>query len=216
MGRSFWRATRRWAADSNTVRGWREARYSLFVDLCDVQPGHRILDAGAGGGRALERFNETNEIVALDISPEQTPWLQRPNVSVIQGDATRMPFPDRSFDVVFSNSVIEHIPRVLQPAFAAEVRRVGKRYFVQTPNRHFPIEPHYQFPLFQFLPSRIQRFINRHVTLGWREKGNWEPVNLLTRRSLQQLFPDAEIHREKLFGLTKSLMAVGVTADESG
>lgn len=49
--------------------------------------------------------------------------------------------------------MIEHVPHELQPAFVSEVRRVATRYFVQTPNRYFPIEPHYQLPLFQFLPE---------------------------------------------------------------
>jgi len=109
---------------------------------------------------------------------------------------------------VFSNSVIEHVPQDLQAAFAAEISRVGQRYFVQTPNRNFPIEPHYQFPFFQFLPLRLQRALNRRFTLGWQKKGEWEEITLLSARQLKRLFPDAEIHRERIFGLTKSLMAV--------
>jgi hypothetical protein len=79
---------------------------------------------------------------------------------------------------------------------------------VQTPNRYFPIEPHYQLPLFQFLPERLRRALNKRFTLGWREKGQWEEINLLSARDLRRLFPDAEIHRERVLGLTKSLMAV--------
>ncbi len=72
----------------------------------------------------------------------------------MQADGTQLPFGDREFDIAFSNSVIEHVPPELQAAFAAEVSRVADRYFVQTPNRYFPIEPHYQLPLFQFLPRQ--------------------------------------------------------------
>jgi hypothetical protein len=104
--------------------------------------------------------------------------------------------------------VIEHVPLELQPAFAAEVGRVAKRYFVQTPNRYFPIEPHYQLPLFQFLPERARRALNRRFTLGWQGKGHWEEINLLSAGDMRRLFPDAEIKRERLLGLTKSLMAV--------
>jgi SAM-dependent methyltransferase len=191
------------------VRRWRRRRYELFIELCNVRSGERILDVGAGSGAALERFNDTNPIVAVDLAPNADgTWLANPNVSVGVADGTALPYADGEFPIVFSNSVIEHIPRALQPAFAAEIRRVGARYFVQTPNRYFPIEPHYQFPFFQFLPTHVQKWLNRHFTLGWRRKGEWEDVRLLSARDLQRLFPDAEIRRERLLGLTKSLMAV--------
>jgi SAM-dependent methyltransferase len=200
--------TRAWARASETVRGWRERRYRLFLDLCRVGPDERILDVGAGSGGALERFNRTNPIVALDLSPLPSEWLEQPNVDVIVGDGTQLPFEDGSFPLAFSSSVIEHVPGELQPAFAAEIRRVAQRYFVQTPNKWFPIEPHYQMPFFHFLPRRLQRTLNRRFTMGWQPKGRWEEITLLSARDLRRLFPDAEIHRERVFGLTKSLMAV--------
>jgi SAM-dependent methyltransferase len=205
---AVFRRTRQWAASSDTVRRWREQRYRLFMDLCRVQPEDRILDVGAGAGGALERFNLTNEIVAIDLEPLESDWMANPNVTVQVADATRLPFADREFPVAFSSSVIEHIPKELQAAFASEVGRVARRYYVQTPNRYFPIEPHYQLPLFQFLPERVRRALNKRFTLGWKEKGKWEEINLLSARDLRRLFPDAEIHRERLFGLTKSLMVV--------
>ena len=137
---------RAWAKRSDTVRRWREQRYTMFVELCSVQPDEQILDVGAGEGSALERFNSTNPIVAVDLETDESDWLSGENVTVQRADGTQLPFPDGSFPVVFSNSVIEHVPKALQPAFAREIRRVGNRYFVQTPNRFFPIEPHYQMP----------------------------------------------------------------------
>jgi 2-polyprenyl-3-methyl-5-hydroxy-6-metoxy-1,4-benzoquinol methylase len=200
--------TRAWARSSDTVRRWREGRYGLFMELCNVRPDEAILDVGAGAGAALERFNRENPIVALDLAPERSGWLAAPNVTVEAGDGTRLRYAGGEFPVVFSSSTIEHVPAHLQRAFAGEIARVGRRYFVQTPNKWFPIEPHYQFPFFQFLPERAQRALNRRFTLGWRERGHWEPVRLLSARQLRRLFPDAEIHRERVFGLTKSLMAV--------
>jgi SAM-dependent methyltransferase len=208
MSGSIFARTRTWARTSDTVRRWRESRYERFLELCAVRPGDRILDVGAGAGGALERFNTTNEIVAVDLDPLESEWLAQENVTVQVADATKLPFEDGEFPLVFSSSVIEHIPTNLQQAFADEIRRVGRRYFVQTPNRYFPIEPHYQVPFFQFLPERLQRALNARFTMGWRERGDWEEANLLSAGDLRRLFPDGEIHREKLFGLTKSLMVV--------
>jgi SAM-dependent methyltransferase len=208
MGGFIYARTRKWASTSDTVRRWRERRYERFLELCHVEPGERILDVGAGAGAALERFNTTNEIVAIDLEPLDSEWLEQENVEVQVADATKLPFADGEFPLAFSSSVIEHIPKDLQQAFADEIRRVSKRYYVQTPNRYFPIEPHYQFPFFQFFPERLQRALNNRFTLGWRDKGDWEEANLLSARDLRRLFPDGEIHREKLFGLTKSLMVV--------
>lgn len=204
----IFKLTRSWVATSDTVVGWRRRRYRLFMDLCRVRPDEAILDVGAGRGGGLERFNRENPILAVDLEGERVGWLDQPNVTVAKGDGTRLQYGDREFPVVYSNSVIEHVPKELQQAFADEIRRVGERYFVQTPNRWFPVEPHYQTPFFHFLPVRARKWLNRHLTLGWREKGRWEDVNLLSARDLRRLFPDAVIHRERLLGLTKSLMAV--------
>jgi 2-polyprenyl-3-methyl-5-hydroxy-6-metoxy-1,4-benzoquinol methylase len=200
--------TRSWARGSKTVHGWRERRYRVFLEQCQIRPEDRIVDLGAGLGLALECFNGTNPITAVDLVPQENEWMARPNVQVVQGDGTQLEFGDDEFDAAFSSSVIEHVPRHLQAAFAAEVRRVARRYYVQTPNRWFLIEPHYQLPLFHFLPKRIQRALNRRFTLGWQQKGEWEEINLLSAREMRRLFPDATIHRERVFGLTKSLMAI--------
>lgn len=208
MRMSLFGPLRSWAKNSPTVQRWRERRYHLFEDLCALRPTDRIIDVGAGWGAALERFNTTNPIVAVDLNPDDSGWLSAANVTVVRGDATALPFEDAEFDVAFSNSVIEHVPKDRWPAFASEIQRVARGYFVQTPNRYFPIEPHYQVPFFQFLPERVRRALNRRFTLGWQPKGHWEEINLLSSADLRRLFPDAEIHRERLLGFTKSLIAV--------
>jgi Methyltransferase domain len=208
MGLSFFGPLRKFASGSKTVQRWRRQRYELFEQLCGLKPEDRIIDVGAGWGAALERFNTVNPIVAVDLNLDTSQWLGSPNVTAMQADGTNLPFADGEFDVGFSNSVIEHVPPELQPAFASELGRVARRYYVQTPNLWFPIEPHYQLPLFQFLPRRLRMALNRRFTLGWQAKGQWEEITLLGARDLQRLFPDAEIHREKVLGLTKSLIAV--------
>ena len=46
-----------------------------------------------------------------------------------------------------------------QVKMANEIMRVGKKYFVQTPNKYFFIEPHYLLPFFNFCPDKIKYFI---------------------------------------------------------
>src|SRR5215510_8105492 len=101
----MYRRTREWAQTSETVGRWRRRRYERFLALCEVEPDERILDVGVGAGSALERFNTTNEILAVDIAPLESEWLSGANVTVQVADGTSLPFEDRSFPVAFSSSV---------------------------------------------------------------------------------------------------------------
>ena len=132
------------------------------------------------------------------------------------GDARDMSqFGDGQYDIVFSNSLIEHVGNYNeQKKVADEIIRIGKRYFVQTPNYYFPIEPHFLCPFFQYLPSRLKVFLLCHFNLGWYKKIKdcqkateiADSIRLLKEYELKQLFPDANIYREKVLGLTKSFI----------
>ncbi len=136
----------------------------------------------------------------------------------LAGDARNMQqFKNQSFDVAFSNSVIEHVGNWQdQKMMAAEMLRVGKRLFLQTPNRYFPLEPHFLFPFFQFLPLSWRVFLVRHFNLGWykrtpnREKAVeiCQSIRLLTKKELRVLFPDAEIRTERFLGFPKSFIVI--------
>ena len=132
-----------------------------------------------------------------------------------------MPFRDASFDVVFSNSVIEHVgDAASQERFAREVSRVGRGYWVQTPNRRFPVEQHLLTPFLHWLPGSWQRAIVPRFTV-WSALVRVTPdrrrfylehylndVRLLDAAQVRRLFPGARVTRERLFGITKSLIAV--------
>ena len=137
--------------------------------------------------------------------------------NVVIGDACQLPFHDHAFDIVHSNSVIEHVgdwKRKL--AFARETRRVGRHYYVQMPSISFPLEPHYGVIYFQFLPEPVRVWMLQHFALGRYPRlpdlaeavRCHEEVRLISRKQFAYLFPDAEIRYEKLFGLVKSLMAI--------
>ena len=92
------------------------------------------------------------------------------NIEPRAGDATNLSeLPDGSFDVVFSNSVIEHLETFeRQAAMAAEVRRLAPIYWVQTPNFWFPVEPHFLTPAWHWLPMGLRVAMLRRRRWGWR------------------------------------------------
>lgn len=160
-------------------------------------------------------FNEGDVSIIL-LNLEQAQQLPEPYQSV-QGNATLLTeFADQSIDVVFSNSVIEHLYTwENQQKMAAEVLRVGKHHFIQTPNYWFPIEPHWVFPLFQFLPPIVRRWMTQQFSLGHIGKINnpemakqqVNEIKLLTKNELKQLFPQSTIYEEKFAGFNKSFIA---------
>jgi hypothetical protein len=133
-------------------------------------------------------------------------------------DATDMKeFGDGSFDIVFSNSVIEHLRNLeAQEKMAAEVRRLGRRYWIQTPNYWFPVEPHFLTPGWQYLPVSVRVQLLRRRRWGWRgpcpdpveARTLVEEIRLLKKKEMRRLFPDAELMEERFAGLLKSFVAI--------
>ena len=121
------------------------------------------------------------------------------NLRVVQADALALPFAAGAVDAIYSNAVIEHVGSwPAQRQFAAEARRVGRSYFITTPNKYFPIELHYHVPFFQFFPRGVQRWLNQHFDLGWIKRGYWLPLDLLSARQMQQLFPDGRTELQRV------------------
>jgi len=152
-------------------------------------------------------------VVNLSSPPKELP----PGVAWVVGDACSLPFAGRSFDVVFSNSVVEHLGGAgKRAAFAREIQRVGRGYFVQTPHRSFPVEPHLLTPFFHWLPSAARRVLLRNFTV-WGALTRPSPaqcasylrdVRLFNRRGLEELLPRSDIRVERLLLWPKSLMAL--------
>ena len=200
----------------------RQKRNSLFKSLLTSTPGSlRILDVGGTEEYWLEigflddpfLSSFIDEIVLLNVKPTE---VNSPKMTSIVGDAASMNFADQEFDVIFSNSVIEHLVTLEnQQRMAQEIIRIGKRYFVQTPNRYFPVEPHFVFPFFQFLPVESKVWLMTHFSLGWYNKIDdpafalelAQEIRLLTKAEMHSLFENAKIYEEKFFGLTKSFVA---------
>jgi len=174
----------------------RARRHARFFALARLPGSARVLDLGCGrvGLRALE---PGLDITGVDI-------VDRPDYpgAFVRADASAgLPFAADEFDLVYCSSVIEHVPRGRRAAFAAEVRRVGKGWYVQTPAYAFPIEPHSLLPGAHWLPARLRR---PYWRLG--AAGEWQEISLLRRAELERLFGPALPER---FGpLVKSWVSV--------
>lgn len=176
----------------------RSRRHATFFAKTGLRPGMRVLDVGCGtlGLRALE---PDLQITGVDLSPR--PEYPGP---FLQADAASgLPYADGAFDLVYCNSVVEHVPPARRAAFAAELCRVGRGLYVQTPAYSFPIEPHSLLPFAHWLPAGIRE---RYWRLG--AQGNWEDIDLLTRDELRALFGAAPVHAERLGPLTKSWIVI--------
>lgn len=135
------------------------------------------------------------------------------------GDACDLrDYPDNSFHIVHSNSVIEHVGGWPQmKAYAREVRRMAPKLFVQTPYYWFPMEPHYMMPFYHWLPKPFQVRLLRSFRLGNRGKARdlddaltrLEDIpRMLDQKTFRFLFPDCHIAKERFFLLTKSMIAI--------
>lgn len=208
------------SSDASLATRMRRARFALFLSLLKKIEGPiRILDIG--GTQAFWNLMTDGEDLNADITLlnlRHQPVTSSRFTSAA-GDARNIPeYADKSFDVVFSNSVIEHVGSYQdQRRMATEVMRIGKRYFVQTPNKRFPLEPHFLFPFFQYLPVWLRAQMLHRFDVGWykrvpsleRARAEVQSIQLLTRSRFAALFPGATIYDEKLAGLTKSFVAYG-------
>ena len=207
--------------DDSRIRGNlsfrnRRKRFRVFQDMLNARfpRGLNIIDLGG----SVDYWNQMNSdgkihasVILVNIDKV---FLNAMDFPSIIGDASNLDFlMDACADVVFSNSLIEHLPDFKkQERFAKDVRRIGKYYFIQTPAYSFLFEQHFLTPFFHFLPVKLRAFLLFYFNLGWFKKTkNMElalqtvkSIRLLKLSELRSLFPDAVVLRERFFGLTKS------------
>jgi SAM-dependent methyltransferase len=173
----------------------RARRHARFMELIAPTPAMHIVDIGCG---ALGLRGLAPELDVTGVDLVERPGY--PGPFVCADVSAGLPFADGEFDLAYCSSVIEHVRRERRPAFASELRRVARGWYVQTPARSFPIEPHSLLPGAQWLPEPARR---RYWRLG---ASGTEQVALLSRAELETLFGPAEAER---FGpLAKSWISV--------
>jgi hypothetical protein len=196
---------------------FRQQRMLYFHSLIAGLPRPiNILDVGGNEDfwRNAGMLNDDDfQITILNLTEYK---VSASNVTSVTGDATDLSqYKDGQFDITFSNSVIEHLGSAEnQFKMAHEVQRVGKRYFIQVPNKFFFLEPHYLLPFFNFLPKKLQYFILTKTKLSRGRKWDHEfarqyvdEIVLLSKSEFAALFPKAGIWSEKFFFMTKSFVA---------
>jgi hypothetical protein len=199
------------------VSYFRKRRIALCYEKIGVKASSSVLDVG-GNGYFWEMARQLGlpfpaSITVLNLATEKVD--PRCSCNWIVGDATKMPFSDGEFDVVFSNSVIEHVGTAKQQAaMASEVRRVGKWYWIQTPDPRFPVEPHYSTPFVHWLPKNVRRRALPFTVWGlvWHPteekiESMLNEIRLIPKGEFKSMFPDASILVERFAGLPKSLIA---------
>ena len=196
---------------------FRARRMEAFAQTLQPSDDSTILDIGGYPG-TWSHFPRKPSIVTLNLhGVDFVQTADFPPIQTAIGDGCRLGYADASFDIVFSNSVIEHLSSFeRQKAFANEARRVGRSLWIQTPAKEFFFEPHLLTPFIHFLPVSFQRrLIRRFTTWGIVTRPSpaevesfLEEVRLLSFAEIQQLFPDCKIQRETVLGLTKSYIAI--------
>ena len=206
--------------------GFRARRFEMVQKLIEAVLAEKgscdILDLG--GTEKYWRIGEDfvhrnrNRLHITLVNTEQEHVEDKTLFTSITGSATEPNlFGARRFDLVHSNSVVEHVGDWGDmQAFAANVRRLAPRYYVQTPNYWFAYEPHFRFPGFQYLPERVRIALIMRFSLGFfsripDRKTAQEIIDhhqLISTRQVARLFPDATISHEKVMGLNKSIVAI--------
>lgn len=184
----------------------------MFRDHLSPRRSDRLLDVGGYPGFWTQYEPVVGRLDCLNI--HEVAWEDSLSpahqIQTMVGDGCALEMPDGSYDILFSNSVIEHVRTwEEQQAFAGEARRVGRDLWIQTPAYECPIEPHYVGLYIHHLPKRWQLRLIRWVTLwGWLHRPSKEQIQhevktlrLLSRKEMGLLFPDCEILTERLFGL---------------
>ena len=196
---------------------FRQERHALLCSLLAVIPRPlSILDVGGTVEYWLD-YGIPNGCHITLLNQGAAPQKPVTPFAYCQGDACAMPqFMDRQFDLVFSNSLIEHVGNwSRQLAMAQEAQRVGRYFFIQTPARSFVIEPHYRLPFAQFWPQPARVAVAQiGIKLGFyppRVLRTFDAVRLLSARDMHTLFPAATLWRERFGPLTKSFVAHNLT-----
>ena len=203
----------------------RKRKLGLFDNIIKPTSKMKVLDVGAeinpSGNcdlQFIDSYPWKSKVTAINTSAEHIKLIKQhyPEVEAVIGDACALPWPDKYFDVVYSNAVIEHVGDFeRQKQMAAEIMRVGKRWFVSTPNRWYPFEFHMRLPFVTWLPKHGYLWAGSIVSYNHVQKKyvfrmkRYSGIRLMTRKELEQCFPGSKIIKQRVTFMAETLITIG-------
>jgi len=202
----------------------RKRKLELFYNMIGPSEQTKVLDVGGevnpNGDRGLQLIDSypwKKNLAAINLSCEHISRIKEhyPEIDARVEDALSLPWPDKYFDVVYSNAVIEHVGDFAkQKQMATEIMRVSKRWFVTTPNRWYPFEFHLRLPFVTWLPGNAYLWIGRlisynHVRQKYVFGAKRSGTRLMTAKELKRCFPSSKIMKQRVTFMTETLIAVG-------
>lgn len=205
---------------------FRRRRLAGLLEMYPDLSNYSVLDVG---GRPFiwkllkEHYQVSPRQLVLLNTPDDGFVARASDYTVKIADGRHLPYEDNSFDLVFSNSVIEHVgDRSQMVQFAQECDRVGKQIYVQTPNRWFPLEAHFGAAFIHWLPRYWYKklsFLSLRYLMALKKpkeryyfEREFESTDLLSGKQLRLLFPEKSIVAERVMGLAKSFIATSSTS----
>lgn len=202
----------------------RQRKLDVFFKTFSPDKNTSILDVGAeinpDGDLTLQLIDGypwKDKIAALNISENYVAKIKKhyPEIKTVIGDACKLPYDDNTFDIVFSNAVIEHVGDLeRQTMMASEIMRVGKRWFVTTPNRWYPFEFHMRLPFVTWLPghgyltaSKLIRY--SHAQKRYISGRKYANLRLLSSGELRKMFPGSKIIKQRITLMPETLIVIG-------
>lgn len=202
----------------------RQRKLELFYKTMTPSEQTKVLDVGAEvnphGDRGLQLIDSypwKSNLSAINLSLEHISSIKRhyPEIDARVGDACQLPWPDKYFDIVYSNAVIEHLGHLKrQKKMADEIVRVGKRWFVTSPNRRYPFEFHMRLPLVTWLPGHSYLWVGRIISYDHANKRymfglDHTGLRLMAASELKCCFPNSKVIKHRVTFMAETLIVVG-------
>ena len=202
----------------------RLRKLKLFKETFQPDENTRILDVGAEiktgsvhTQQLIDWYPWKKNLTAINLSADHISTISKsyPEIEAVVGDACQLPWPDKHFDIIYSNAVIEHVGDFSkQKQMAQEIMRAGKQWFVTTPNRWYPYEFHMRLPFVTWLPGNLYLKAGRiisynHVRKKYMFGINHDGLRLMTARELKACFPNSRIIKQRVTFMAETLITIG-------
>lgn len=202
----------------------RKRKIEQFFELMKPSETDKILDVGGEvesssckSCQFIDTFPHKENISVVNLSAVHVEAIAKkyPEVDARVGDACKLPWPDKHFDIVYSNAVIEHVGDYeRQEKMASEIMRVGRKWFVTTPNRWYPFEFHMRLPFVTWLPGNAYLHLGRVISYNHVHKKymfgiKHDGLRLMTKRELKHCFPSSKIMKQRVTFKAETLIIIG-------